>query len=77
MNYYEHDDDYYYIYACEEHIIEAQIPWTPNVSDTISNYRIVAKRITDHTSLLDPQASGAPAWQVGAPILLVFLILRK
>jgi hypothetical protein len=77
MNYNEHDDDYYYIYACEERIIEAQIPWTSDMSDIISNFLIVAKRITDNTSLLDTQASGAPAWKVRASILLVFLILGK
>jgi hypothetical protein len=77
MNYYEHDDEYYHIYACEERIIEAQFPWTSCVSDIISNFCIVAKRITDHTSLLDPRASGAPAWQVRAPIFLLFLILGK
>lgn len=77
MNYCEHNDVYYYIYACEERVIEAQIPWTSHVSDIISNFRIVAKRITDHTSLLDPQASDAPAWQVRAPIFLVFFISGK
>jgi hypothetical protein len=76
MIYYGHVD-YYYIYACKERIIEAQIPHTFNVSDIISNFRIVANCITDHTSLLHPQAGGAPALKVRAPILLLLPILGK
>jgi hypothetical protein len=76
MDYYD-NDDYYYIYACEEHITEAQIPYTFNVWDIITNFLTVAKCIMDHTSLLDPQASGAPALEVRAPILLVLTLLGK
>ena len=77
MKYYYNHDDYYYIYACEERYYWSIDSVNVHVWDIISNFLVVAKRITDHTSLLDPPASGAPAWQVHAPILLAFLILGK